>query len=309
MNLKNLEVFYWVVKLSGFSKAANKLNTTQSSVSQRIAALEEELGIEVMTRNSRSLNLTNKGRLLFEYAEKIVILQSDILIKLSSDQSFSGILRLGVSETIVNTWLTEFLVTARNKYPNLDIEFTVDITPELRNAVNDGELDMAFLMGPQQDSDLVEKELCRYDLVFLAAPSLGLGSELLSNAAIAANSLITFPKRTYPYNFLRQALMTPEHGVPRILTNSSLSTIVRLAEDGFGICVVPRVAVLKEVAQGRLELVRTNFILRDLTFAVAYAPGANDHIKAALSQLSRELAKKAFNDQSGTDAGTAAADP
>ncbi|CAM4234331.1 HTH-type transcriptional regulator GltR [Bordetella tumbae] len=293
MNFKSLEVFYWVVNLSSFNKAAVKLHTTQPAVSQRIAALETELGIKVLDRSARAIKLTAKGRVLYDYAERFMALHAEMMLKVAEDQAVSGVMRLGVAETIVHTWLVEFLEQCRQRYPNLIIDIVVDITPTLREAVKSGELDMAFLLGPQQDGDLIETALCSYELNFLSAPSLKLGKEPLSNSDVTAHPLITFPKRTYPYTYLYQELTTPEHGSPRIFTNWSLSTIVRMAEDGFGVCVVPRLAVLKEVEQGRLKVRRTQLKLRDLSFAVAYARGSDQATKVALAELACEVARQA----------------
>jgi DNA-binding transcriptional LysR family regulator len=291
MNFKSLEVFYWVVNLSSFNKAAVKLHTTQPAVSQRIASLEAELGVKALDRSSRAVKLTAKGRVLYDYAERFMALHSEMMLKVAEDQAVSGLVRLGVAETIVHTWLVEFLEHAQQKYPNLSIDIVVDITPTLRESVKAGELDMAFLLGPQLDDELIETELCSYELNFLSAPSLKLGKEPLSNSEVAAHPLITFPKRTYPYTYLRQELTTPEYGAPRFFTNWSLSTIVRMAEDGFGVCVVPRLAVLKEVEQGRLKIRNTKLKLRDLTFAVAYARGSDEATKLALAELAHEIAQ------------------
>lgn len=239
MNFKSLEVFYWVVNLNSFNKAAAKLHTTQPAVSQRIAALESDLGIRALDRTSRMVKPTAKGRVLYGYAERFMALHTEMMLKVAEEQAISGVIRLGVAETIVHTWLVEFLEQCRKRFPNVTIDFTVDITPTLRNELKSGELDMAFLLGSQQDAELVEAPLCSYELNFISAPFLKVGKEPLSNASIAAQPLITFPKRTYPYTYLSQELTTPDHGAPRIFTNWSLSTIVRMTEDGYGIGVVP----------------------------------------------------------------------
>lgn len=88
---------------------------------------------------------------------------------------------------------------AHIKYPNLSIDIVVDITPTLREALQSGELDMAFVLGPQQDGELLERELCNYELNFLSAPSLKVAKKPLSNDALAEHPIFTFPKRTYPY--------------------------------------------------------------------------------------------------------------
>ena len=104
MNLKNLEAFYWVVTLNSFNKAATKLHTTQPAISQKITAIENDLGFKVLDRSSRQIKATHKGMTLFKYAEKFMRLETDLVAELSESQYFTGTIRLGVSETIVHTW-------------------------------------------------------------------------------------------------------------------------------------------------------------------------------------------------------------
>ena len=72
MNFKRLETFIWVATLGSFRKAAERQNTTQPAISNRIAALEEELGVQLFERDSGRTMLTTRGQELLPYAEKIV---------------------------------------------------------------------------------------------------------------------------------------------------------------------------------------------------------------------------------------------
>eukprot|EP01034_Spumella_vulgaris_P043971 gene43971-54640_t len=72
MNLRFVEAFVWVVRLQSITRAAEKLFLTQSAVSSRIAALEEELGVQLILRNSRPLRLTEAGRMFYEQALQII---------------------------------------------------------------------------------------------------------------------------------------------------------------------------------------------------------------------------------------------
>jgi DNA-binding transcriptional LysR family regulator len=124
---------------------------------------------------------------------------------------------------------------------------------------------------------------------FVTSPALKLGKEPLSDSNITAHPLITFPKLTYPYTFLRKALTAPERSAPRILTHWSLSTIVRMTENGFGIGVIPRLAILEEIKRGRLRVHRTKLQLNDFKFAVAYAQGSDEVTKTALASLAHDV--------------------
>lgn len=289
MNLKSLEVFYWVVHHASFNKAAVMLHTTQPAVSQRIAALESELGFKVIDRGQK-IRTTARGRVLYEYAERFIALQAEMLTRVTESSSISGVVRVGMAETIVHTWLMSFLKESKRRHPDLIIDIVVDVTPTLREALKSGELDLAFVLGPRLGDDMVEQPLCEYNLQFFASPSLNLGSRVLDREALVSQTIITFPKTTYPYPAIKRALTIPQLPAPRIITNYSLSTIVKMTEEGFGVCVVPGVAVSKEVLARRLQRLRTELTLETLEFCVSYVPGKDEQIKSALAALSIEMA-------------------
>lgn len=144
MNFKSIENFYWVARLNSFNKAAVKLNTTQPAVSQRLNSFEQELGVKLLERTSRSLQLTDKGKVVYEYAEKYIQLNQDLLKALSENKAIQATIRLGVAETIVHTWLVDFIEQVQLEFPQVTIDIVINITPVLKQAVQSGELDMAF---------------------------------------------------------------------------------------------------------------------------------------------------------------------
>ena len=133
-DFKAIETFMWVVTLGSFRGAAQKLNTTQPAISQRIAQLEREVGVKLLQRDRRMVLPTPSGRQLMVYAEKLIGLRSEMLAVIGDRSAMRGVLRLGVAETIVHTWLTQLIKSVNHAYPNLSLEIEVDITSNLRDA-------------------------------------------------------------------------------------------------------------------------------------------------------------------------------
>ena len=133
-DFKAIETFMWVVTLGSFRGAAQKLNTTQPAISQRIAQLEREVGVKLLQRDRRMVLPTPSGRQLMVYAEKLIGLRSEMLAVVGDRSAMRGVLRLGVAETIVHTWLTQLIKSVNHAYPNLSLEIEVDITLEFADA-------------------------------------------------------------------------------------------------------------------------------------------------------------------------------
>ncbi len=289
-DLRSLEIFYWTAQLQSFRKASERLNTTQPAISQRIAALEAKLGVKLFDRTSRSINITPKGRALFEYAERFLRLRAEMMSTVAMPAVASGLVRLGVAETIVHTWLASFIERTHAIYPNIVIDIVVDVSPTMRNALVDRELDLAFLLGPVSEPNMVNHTLCSYPIAFVAAPGLDVGPEPLPHATILKYPIITYQKTTAPYLLLRELLSVPDLPPPRIFSNSSLSTIVRMTMDRIGLSVIPPAVIESELARGELRLVKTAFALPDLVFTATYPMTLEGGLAAPLAQLACEVA-------------------
>ncbi|KAG1247141.1 hypothetical protein G6F68_014334 [Rhizopus microsporus] len=105
IDLRNIETFFWVATLGGFRAAAEKLNATQPAISQRIASLESDLGIRLFDRDARGIKLTGKGRELLSHAERMLQVRRDMFEAAREQNVMTGTVRIGVAETIVQTWL------------------------------------------------------------------------------------------------------------------------------------------------------------------------------------------------------------
>lgn len=294
MNLKNLEAFYWVVTLNSFNKAAIKLQTTQPAVSQKITSLENDLGFKVLDRSFRQLKPTHKGMTLFKYAEKFMRLETDLVAELTENQHLTGTIRLGVSETIVYTWLVEYIEKVQKEFPKVSVEIVVDLTPNLQEGVRTGDLDMAFLLGPTLAFECVEQTLCDFELSFLAAPSFKGGVGQMSFKALMSHTILTYPKITYPYKELKAKMKEQGLDEPLSITSYSLATLLRLAEQGLGIAVVPTLTALKEITDGRLEILNTPIQLKTFHFTSIYMQGNDAALKEKLTDVAVSVSESAM---------------
>jgi DNA-binding transcriptional LysR family regulator len=270
MNLKQLETFIWVATLGSFRKAAARLNTTQPAVSSRIASLEESLGVKLFERQNRSIALTAMGQNIFPYAEKVLFMSDKLKEQAASPETLSGVLRLGVSETLVHTWLSDFLNRVHQLFPLVDIEITVDVTSNLRKELIDRSMDLAFLLGPISDYNIENIDLCAYPLVWAASPELKLPQGRIEMDLIAQKSIITYARNTRPYAEVRAFLREGVGEPARIFPSSSLAACKRMAIDGVGVGMLPMAYIRNEVKDGQLVVIESTWQASDLVFTASY---------------------------------------
>lgn len=291
-DFKALETFLWVVTLGSFRGAAQKLNTTQPAISQRIAQLEREVGVRLLQRDRRVASPTPSGRQMMVYAEKLIGLRAEMMAAVSDRSAMRGVLRLGVAETIVHTWLPTLIKNVNEAYPNLSLEIEVDITPNLRARLLAQEIELALLIGPLAGSNVHNKVLCDYSIGFLASPSLGLGTEVHSVQELAKFPIITFPRKTQPYESVRSLFNLPELPPIRLHASASIATVIHLAIEGLGIAVIPTAIVQNELADGRLQLLNTDLAIQPLTFSASWLASPDTVAIELVAGLAANLAQQ-----------------
>ena len=270
VDFKSIETFLWVVTLGSFRGAGQRLNTTQPAISQRIAQLEREMGVKLLNRDHRVVSPTPSGRQLMIYAEKLISLRAEMMAEVGDRSAMRGVLRLGVAETIVHTWLSRLVKSVNTAHPNLSLEIEVDITPNLIARLLGQEIELAFLLGPLPASGVRNRVLCDYPIGFLASPSLGLPAGPLKINDLAKFPIITFPRKTQPYETIRSLFNRPDLPPIRLHASASLATVIHMAIEGLGIAVIPTSIVENELADGRLRLLSTDLKIPPLTFSASW---------------------------------------
>ncbi len=271
LNLTQLQTFLWVTSLRSFRKAAEKLNTTQPAISSRIAKLEETLGVRLFERDTGFIRLTAKGLELLPYAEKLLRTSEDIKDRISNMDVLSGILRLGVSETIVHTWLPQFISGLHHKYPDVEVEIVVDATINLRNELTERSLDFAFLMGPVSEFHIENYDLMDFKIIWAASPDLAIPRDRsVTLAELAEHPILTYARNTRPYAELSRQIRKETEQPARIFPSSSLAAILRMTLDGIGVATLPKQMIKEELESGQLQEIKCDWSPPALKFTASF---------------------------------------
>jgi len=293
VDLRTVETFYWVATLGSFRAASEKLNTTQPAVSQRIASLEGALGVRLFERDARGVRLTAKGHELLSYAERMLQVRSEMIEAAAAENVMCGTVRIGVAETIVQTWLSALIEHIHNAYPALVLEIEVDTTYVLRQHLLSRRIDLALLLGPVLESRVENLPLCTYPLAWVASPHLDLGPEPLTLQRIGRLPVITYPSNSSPYQVVRAMLERAGVKAPRMYGSASLSMVVRMTQDGIGTSVIAPVFLGKELARGDLRLLRVDAEpLPDLRFTASWMDGPDSHAVRVIAQQAQRIAAR-----------------
>jgi DNA-binding transcriptional LysR family regulator len=297
LDFRSIETFLWVVKLGSFRGAAQRLNTTQPAISQRIAQLEREMGVKLLNRDHRVASPTPSGRQMMVYAEKLIGLRSEMMAEIGDRSAMRGVLRLGVAETIVYTWLPRLIKSVNITYPNLSLEIEVDITPNLNARLQAQEIELAFVLGPLSGPSVRNRELCDYPVSFVASPSLGLGNGPLTLHDLAKFPIITFARKTQPYETVRAMFNRPDLPPIRLHASASLATVIHMAVEGLGIAAIPPAIVERELADGRLHQLDTDPKMPPLMFSASWLASPDEAAVERVVELAGRIANGSVDER------------
>jgi DNA-binding transcriptional LysR family regulator len=271
MNLRFVEAFYWVVSLKSVSRAAEKLYITQSAMSSRISALEDELGVLLLDRRDKQFRLTVAGMRFFTHAQRLLEMQREIKREIGAEggQQKAVTLRLGVIESVLHSWLIEWVQHMREGNPDFELQLTVETTPVLIDQVRRGALDLAFAALPTVGEGLRSRALPPMEMVFVGHSGLH-RKRRYTLADLAAFDLLTFQRGSQPHvgliDLFRGAGLEPK----RVHTISSISAMVQLVEGGFGVATLPLVAVQRLAERLPLKPLKCEAKLLPLPIHVSY---------------------------------------
>ncbi|WP_107496508.1 LysR family transcriptional regulator [Thalassobius sp. I31.1] len=290
MTLDQLTTFLWVARLGGVRRTALEMNLSQPAVSGRISALEDSLGTQLFDRAQRGVSLTKQGLILREHAEKMAGLVEDIKATVVSDQSVNELLRIGVVETIVQLWLPTFLSDLYEKYPNLKVEITVDLTVNLRQQLLERSLDVAILMGPVSEYSVDNIDLSAVDLSWLKATAA-------PEPDLSVTPVVSYNRNSRPYRELR-AELTARHGMnTQIFTTSSIYAGLEMVASGICVGMFPRKLAASLIEQGRVVEFDPGWRLNPLRFTVSYLGEPKNNLNSQAAKVAHSAAETFWKEQ------------
>jgi DNA-binding transcriptional LysR family regulator len=188
-------VFYYACKYKNFTKAANVLHTSQSSISHSIQTLEHQLGCRLFIRSNHGIELTPEGEHLYEYVsagcEQFMKGEADIS---NSVNHQNGIVYIGANETALHCFLFDALDSFHSSYPNVKFKIYNFSTIDAIHALKNGTVDLAVVSSPYDISKpLIEKPLKTIHDILIAGKQFS----QLKNMSLKLTDLADYPVISY----------------------------------------------------------------------------------------------------------------
>ncbi len=159
-NIQKYQAFVETVEYGSFTKAAEKLNYTQSGISRMIADLEKEWNITLLERRRNGLRLTSDGLSLLPYARRLCEEYERLQMQVDGLNGLeTGFIRIGTISSIATHWLPNIIKVFQRDYPGVDYELLIGDYSEIETWIREGRIDCGFLILPvAPDMEFIELE-------------------------------------------------------------------------------------------------------------------------------------------------------
>jgi DNA-binding transcriptional LysR family regulator len=292
MELFDLETFVAVARERSFSRAAAKLHRTQPAVSQAVRRLETSLGEPLLDRSSRDGTLTDAGRVLQEYAQKLLNLRNEAheaLVELR--ELHQGKLTLGANE-FTSQYLLRVLHDFRRLCPMVKVTVQRSLASHIPDDVLNHGIEMGIVSYAPDDALLRSIAVYRDELVFIVHPKHPLArSKQVSVRELGAESFVAHNVSS-PYRAkVLQAFnrhKTPLNMDVELPTIEAIKNFVAL---GNGVALVPAICVEGELARGELVHVPVRDLRLERRLRVVYRKNASlSHAARAFLKVAESFA-------------------
>ncbi|MBK8725939.1 MAG: LysR family transcriptional regulator [Holophagaceae bacterium] len=291
MDLAQLEAFIHVAREKSFSRAAHKLFRTQPALSIAIKRLEEELGETLFDRSAKGGELTDAGRTLLSYAQRMLNLREEALEAVADyRRMLGGTLTIGANESTSLYLLPSLLLRYRDAFPQIRINVQRHLSERLPVEVLERNLDFGFLSFEPPQSALESLVVHKDELVLVVPPDHPFAGreevalkELGKETFVAHNART--PARTQIIE-LFQKHRTPLNIAIELATLETIKDFVRL---GAGLAILPRLSVRDAIEAGSLVEVPVKGLAIEKVLRMVYRKEENlSHAAKAFLALVRE---------------------
>jgi LysR family transcriptional regulator, regulator for metE and metH len=292
LDSRHLRLIAEVARAQSVTRAADRLNVTQSAVSHQLRDIEERLGTALFLRSGRQMLLTAAGRHLVETADRVledIARAEQAVARLARNEA--GVFRVCTQCYTGYHWLPPLLDVVRRRYPNVEVEIAAEHTMQAVNALLEGRLDLAIVNQPPNDRRIQIRPLFEDEHAAIVAPSHKWANRaFVTPRELAAERLYLY-SRSIDDSYIVQHVMRPAGIVPGSATFLQLTeAIIEMVKAGIGISVLPTWSIAPAITSGAVTALRItkSGVYRQWNAATLTGAGDSPFLDYFLQVLARQ---------------------
>ncbi|MEF9955003.1 MAG: LysR family transcriptional regulator [Clostridium sp.] len=273
-NLSQYRIFYAVAKTGNISKTAKELFISQPAISKSISKLEENLGVSLFTRNSRGVQLTAEGQVLYSHVSHAFDTLNRGENELKRIKDFNiGQIKVGVSNTLCKYILLPYLKNFVEQYPHIKVTIDSQDTARTINMLEQQQLDIGLIAEPKIRRSLTFLPVMQIADTFVCTKAYLENLKVREGSDVdvfSAGTIMLLDRnnmtRTHIDTYFADNNIEPK----QVLEANTMDLLIEFAKIGLGIGCVIREFVKKELADGSLIEIHLHTPIRNRTVGFAY---------------------------------------
>ncbi len=243
LDIDSMRALTTIADCGGITRAAKKLNLSQSAVSHKMKRLEHKINRSLFSRSEGQLSLTGDGEKLLDYARRLVRLHDEACANFYQSD-LAGELRLGITEDITAPGIAQILSNFSSSFPNVALTSKVAHTPELIRGLNSGEIDMALI-------EVFEPELLKTDHALGRQEAVWIQAEDFVYSTEKTIPFVTYHKNCFYKSWAEQALAERGQRLKVVFECPSIEGMINAVRTGLGIGLVNHEAMEQRLSTRR----------------------------------------------------------
>ncbi len=272
MEVRQLEIFQTLAEELNFTRTAERVHCVQSNVTGQIRSLEQELGTQLFDRLAKRVVLTEAGKRLLPYAEKVLVTLTEAKNALSNSAAPSGPLRVGAPESVLTYRLPLVLRKFRKQFPNVELIFRPYEDANLVHPLESGQLDVTIRMADEIANERLSSIRLRTErIIFVTGPMHPLAAKAKVGPEDLRGQTLLLTEAGCAYRKKLDDLLSLRGIRPKNTTEfTSVEAIKGCAALGMGVALLPEIAVAAELRDDRLRALRWSGTPMDISTQVIW---------------------------------------
>lgn len=255
MTPRFFRIFIAVAEEKTMHGAARRLYISQPSISQAISDFEKEHSVKLFDRLSQRLYITETGKELLSYAYRITSLYEETQQMLQRNGRLSR-LKIGASVSVGTCLIYDLLDILKSVHPEIEISVVINNTSHVENLLIESKVDVGVVEGVVTNKELICRNVCEDELIIVASPSHHLvQKENCSVQSLSSETFISREKGSNDRNQFEKFLKSQNIEVHKSWISSNTETIKNAVAKGYGIAILSRMVVQRELDSGILSQV------------------------------------------------------
>ncbi|MFT4011803.1 MAG: LysR family transcriptional regulator [Paracoccus sp. (in: a-proteobacteria)] len=287
--IKQLEALYWADSLGGFQAAADYLHVTQSTISKRIAELEQQFPEPLFMRDGRQAVLTVRGESVRDIAQQMLRLNDQLIHAARGRAPLPPRTRLGTTDLVATSWLPRLLDAMAERFPHVEVEPEISLTSTLMDGLTERKIDFVICPRSTMQPQFINAPLGDIQMAWMCSPALMAGRMKLSLEELLSMTLLAQSPGSVLRPVLYKILENEKLRFRKRINCNNMGALAEMAANGLGITILPPTFFSHMVQAGRLVVVDCPLHLPALTYYITYRNDYHREFYAQLAALCDEI--------------------